>query len=175
VAARRGLLVVVAASLVAVLVEAGPEKVAFPKDYQTRFFIFGRADNPATRMVRVMYVNPETFKFGERLKPMPYGTVLVAEDRLAKLDASGELMKDAKGRLVITNEVVSVLVQEKQKDWGTEYRPAQRTGEWEFAEFLPDGSRKADAKLAECRACHKRQAAQDYTFRFFKFMRELKD
>jgi Cytochrome P460 len=58
---------------------------------------------------------------------------------------------------------------------GAAYPPSERTGEWELAEFRPDGAPRADAKLAECRTCHRKQAAQDYAFRFYKFLQELKD
>jgi hypothetical protein len=170
---RRALLAL-AVSLAAGLVEAGPEKVAFPRDYQS-LFIFDMANNAAAKTIRIMYVNPQTFKFRQPGKPLPDGTILIAEERPAKLDASGTPLTDRKGRFVPTAQVLSVWVQEKRAGWGAEYPPEQRTGEWEFAEFLPDGSRKADAKLAECRACHRKQAAQDYTFRFYKFMQELRD
>jgi hypothetical protein len=171
---RRAILVL-AVALAAGLVEAGPEKVAFPRDYQTRLFIFDTANDPATKTIRIMYVTGDTIRRRQPGKPLAYGTVLVVEHRPARLDDSGTPLKDREGRFVPTDQVVSVWVQEKRQGWGAEYPPAERTGEWEFADFLPDGSPKAGAKLAECRACHRKRAAQDYTFRFYKFLQDLRD
>jgi hypothetical protein len=166
---------VLAVGLVTGLVEAGPEKVAFPVDYQSRFFIYDTANDAPANTIRILYVNPQTFKFREPGKPLPNGTILVAEERPAKLDASGAPLTDREGRFVPTERVVSVWVQEKRTGWGAEYAPHERTGEWEFAHFLPDGSRKADAKIAECRTCHRKQATQDYTFRAYRFIQDLRD
>jgi hypothetical protein len=166
---------VLAVALAAGLVEAGPEKVAFPRDYQSRFFAFGTANDEAAGTVRILYLTYDAIRLRETGKPLPYGTILVAEERRARLDAAGVPVTDAKGRFLPTEQVVSVWVQEKRKGWGAEYPPAQRTGEWEFAHFLPDGSRKADAKIAECRACHKKQATKDYTFRAYQFIQDLRD
>jgi hypothetical protein len=162
-------------ALAAGLVEAGPEKVEFPKDYQSTFLIFGTANDEAARTIRILYLTGNAIRLREPGKPLPYGTILVAEERPARLDAGGVPLKDAKGRFFPTEQVVSVWVQEKRKGWGAEYPPAQRTGEWEFASFLPDGSRKADAKIAECRACHRKQATKDYTFRAYQFIQDLRD
>ena len=169
---RRAILVV-AVALAAGLVEAGPEKVAFP-DYR-KLFVFGTVNNESARTIRIMYLTYDAIRLRQRGKPLPYGTILVAEDRAARLDASGVPLKDGEGRFVPTDRVVSVWVQEKRQGWGAEYPPAQRAGEWEFASFLPDGSRQADAKIAECRTCHKKQATQDYTFRAYTFIQELRD
>jgi hypothetical protein len=166
---------VLAVALAAGLVEAGPEKVAFPKDYQSRFVAFDTANDAAARTVRILYLTGNAIRFREPGKPLPYGTILVAEERLAQLDAGGVPLQDAKGRFFPTDRVVSVWIQEKQKGWGAEYPPAQRTGEWEFAAFLPDGSPKADAKIAECRACHRKQAKKDYTFRAYQWIQDLRD
>ena len=95
---RRPLLVLVL-SLAAGLVEAGPERVNLPRDYQS-LFIFDTANNAAAKTIRIMYVNPETFKFRQPGKPLPDGTILVAEERPAKLDADGKPLTDRKGRYV---------------------------------------------------------------------------
>ncbi len=170
----RTVLLVVAASLVVVLAEAGSEKVAYPKDYRSKYVLFATKDNPPFKTVRFMYVNPEALKAAKPGQPLPDGTVLVAEDRNAKLNAKGEPVKGADGRFVVTEKIFSVLVQEKRKGWGTEYPADTRNGEWEYAFFQADGSRKADAKIADCMACHKGQAAEDYTFRFFKYVADKK-
>jgi hypothetical protein len=166
---------VVAVALAAGLAEAGSGQVVFPKDYQNRFFAFDSVDDAAARTVRILYLTGNAIRFREPGKPLPYGTILVSEERLAQLDAAGVPLRDARGRFLATDRVVSVWVQEKRKGWGAEYPPAQRTGEWEFAAFLPDGSPKADAKIAECRACHRKQARKDYTFRAYQWIQDLRD
>jgi hypothetical protein len=133
---RRAILVL-AVALVAGLVEAGPEKVAFP-DYQ-RFFIFGTVNNESARTIRIMYLSYDAIRLRERGKPLPYGTILVAEDRAGRLDASGVPLKDAEGRFVPTDKIVSVWVQEKQKGWGPSIRRPSAPGSGSSRPSCPTG------------------------------------
>ena len=57
-----------------------------------------------------------------------------------------------------------------QPGWGAGYPPEKRNGEWKYAWFLPDGSRKDDAKFDGCFGCHMSRAERDYTFTFAKYV-----
>jgi hypothetical protein len=153
---------------------AGPEKVALPKDYRTRFTLFSIVDRPDLKGVRFAYVNPEALQSARPGQPVPDGTVLVMETRKAKLDPAGQPVRDADGRFVATDEVMSIFMQEKHQGWGAEYPPEKRNGEWEYAWYTPDGSRKTDVKLDFCFTCHKSRTDRDYTFLFWKHVVDTK-
>lgn len=148
---------------------AGPELVGFPEGYQERFVLYNKVDRPDRKTIRFMYVDPEAHAAAEAGEPAPYGTVLIMEDHKAKLEGE-EAVRDAEGRMVPTEEVTNVFVMEKQPGWGAGYPPEKRNGEWEYAWFLPDGSRKEDAKFDGCFGCHMSRAERDYTFTFAKYV-----
>jgi hypothetical protein len=94
--------------------------------------------------------------------------VLVMADRNAKLDASGNLARDAEGRLVPEGGFTAVFVMEKQFGWGQDQPPDMRNGDWDYAAFKPDGTRNTEAKTSGCFACHNNRPARDFTFTYFK-------
>jgi hypothetical protein len=160
--------------LMALTALAGPERVEYPKDYRTTFVVYGTVDRPDRKIVRVFYANREAVHAARPGQPVPYGTVLVMEDHKAKLDTSGQPVRDADGHFIASDEVIAVFVQEKRSGWGEEYPPEKRNGEWEYAWFNPDGSRKIDAKFDGCFSCHKSRAGRDYTFLFAKYVEDGK-
>ncbi|MGH6896175.1 MAG: cytochrome P460 family protein [Geminicoccaceae bacterium] len=149
---------------------AGPEKVAYPEGYRTGFVRYITIDRPDRGIVRWFYVNPEALAAARPDEPLPDGTVLIMEDHVARLDANERPVIDAQGRFISTDEVTNVFVMEKQPGWGAEYPPDVRNGEWEYAWFLPDGARKADAKFEGCFSCHMNRAERDFTFTFYKYV-----
>jgi hypothetical protein len=167
----------VAGMLVAVgaPVAAGPEKVAYPEGYVTSFVRYATVDRPDRDppIVRFLYVNPEALAAAEAGEPLPYGTVLVMEDHLARLDAQGQPETFADGRFVPTTEITNIFVQEKGEGWGEEYPPEVRNGEWEYARFLPDGTVTPNATFDGCFECHKGVEAQDFNFSFSPFVSEI--
>jgi len=161
-------------SVLAGVAGAGPEKVAYPETFETGFVRYITIDRPDRKIVRFMYVNPAALEAALPGEALPDGTVLVMEDHRARLDAEENAVTDAQGRLIPTDEVTNVFVMEKQPGWGEEYPPDKRNGEWEYAWFLPDGSRRADANFDGCFACHMNRADRDYTFTFAKWVLDNK-
>ena len=149
--------------------KAGAEKVAYPEGYQGGFVLYNQVDRPDRKIVRFMYANPDAVERARPGEPLPHGTVLIMEDHKARLEGE-RVATDAQGRLVPTDEVTNVFVMEKQPGWGAEYPPEKRNGEWEYAQFLPDGARKADARFDGCFACHLSREVRDYTFTFAKYV-----
>lgn len=150
---------------------AGADLVVFPEGYAESFVRYTTIDKPDRKIVRYMYVNPETAAAATPDAELPYGTVLVMEDHKAVLEGE-TLVTDANGRLVPTDEVTNIFVMAKAPGWGADYPEAVRNGEWEYARFLPDGSVKADATYDGCFECHKPQAAEDFTFSFYPHLRQ---
>jgi len=150
---------------------AGPERISYPADYRTRFVPFGTVDRPDRnpKQVRFLYVNPEAAAAARGDQPAPEGTVLVMVDRRAQTDAAGNPVLGPDGRYVATDEVLQVAVQEKRRGWGAEYPDNLRNGDWDYATFAPDGSRRP-TNSAACLGCHKPRASLDYTFAFQRWV-----
>ena len=154
---------------------AGTDLVKLPENYQSNFVRYTVVDNAKRKKVRFMYVNPEALAAAKAGQPAPHGTVVIMEDRKAKLDAAGKLAKDSKGRFIPTGEVLRIFVQEKQRGWGAEYPADKRNGEWEYAVFEANGERRKGQKFARCFSCHNDEAAaDDYTFTFATFVDKVK-
>jgi hypothetical protein len=153
---------------------AGPEQVGYPDRYATGFVRYLTVDRPDRNIVRFFYVNPEALETATPGEDLPYGTVLVMEDHEARMVTSEQAVRDAQGRLIPTDEVTNVFVMEKRVGFGEEYPPEKRNGEWEYAWFLPDGSRKADAGFEGCFACHLNRAGRDFTFTLYKYVLDEK-
>jgi hypothetical protein len=141
-------------------IAAGPETVTFPTGYraQAPYWTVDRAVNDT---VRLFYVAPESARKLKPTQPLPHGTVIVMEVYRAQLDGDGKPRKDASGRFV-RGELASVQVMEKRAGWGREYPDDLRNGEWDYAEFASDGSRRQPANTTPCLSCHRRRSGQDF-------------
>jgi hypothetical protein len=148
------------------------DRVGFPDGYEQEYkllFIVDRRDN---RSVRVVCGNAvaATAQEGE---PFPYGSILVMEVWRARLDADGKVVTDGNGRL-IRSTLSTVFVMRKEEGFGEAYQ-RQRTGEWEYVAYQPDGSYQTSPEESnDCAACHLEQssAETDWIFRselFFQY------
>ena len=151
---------------------AGPERVDFPSSYRERWLLYNAIERPDRKppVVRFMYVNPDAARAAKAGEPAPYGSVLIMEDRKVKLDEQGRPVRGSDGRFVPTDEIVNIFVQQKGKGWGEAYPAEMRNGDWEYAWFNPDGTRRAGAKFDGCFACHLSRAGRDFTFTFSKWV-----
>src|SRR4051812_45222133 len=133
-----------AATVVAALLIAGADaaddRVTFPAGYMNGVH-YGTVRRGNIR--EELYASAATIAAAKRDEPAPSGSVITLadyrDDRLYRID-----------------------VMEKRAGWGSEYPPDQRTGEWEFAWFNPDQSRKADEDMGRCMGCHRSQASHDF-------------
>lgn len=148
------------------MAHAGPENVAFPKDYASSFVAYHAVDKPDKKRGpthRVFFINREALAAVKAGKPLPSGTVIIREDWFVKTDDTKTAVKDAGGRFVRT-EKKGVQVMEKRDGWGADYPPAMRNGNWEYASFKADGSRNAKANIERCFSCHARMRDDDFVF-----------
>jgi Cytochrome P460 len=155
------------ASVIAVQVRAGGDKVAFPENFASgvMYTTVDRADN---KQYRELFVTPaaavDAAKKGE---PLPSGTVITIVQYKAQVDAQGNPAKDANGRFV-KSDLIGFGVMEKRTGWGAEYPAETRNGEWEYQAFTADKKVNEKANLAGCFQCHKPLASQDYVFSYDK-------
>jgi Cytochrome P460 len=147
--------------LVTASATAGTEKVAFPA-YQTHV-LYDVLDQPDIKEIREAYINAAALKGIRPGQPLPSGTVLSLPTFKARVNEKGELLRDPNGRLV-RGPLDRIVVMEKRTGWGVEYPEDLRNGEWEYARFLPDGTRDPRADIKGCFECHKPEAKQDFVF-----------
>ena len=152
------------ALLAATASTAGPDRVTFPTGYRSHALYF-TADRAVNDTVRVFYVSPEAAQPAKPGEPLPSGTVITMEIYKAKLDGTGKPAKDGHGRFV-KGELVSIQVMEKRTGWGSEYSEGLRNGDWDYAQFDPDGRLNHPADTTVCLGCHRKMANQDFVFSF---------
>ena len=146
--------------LAAAAATAGPENVAFPADYRAQP-PYWSVDRPVNDTVRLFYVAPASARAIKPSEPLSHGTVIVMEVYRAKLNADGKPLKDGGGRFV-RGELASIQVMEKRAGWGRDYPDDLRNGEWDYAQFSPDGARDQPADATPCLSCHRRRSGQDF-------------
>jgi hypothetical protein len=155
--------------------QAGPEQVALPSDYANSFIHYKTLDkrDQDPDVVRQIYIDPPSADLAQLGAPLPEGTRLVMVDHLAAVNA-GETLRDRGGRMVPSDEIKQILVAEKRAGFGAEYGDDLRTGDWEFAVFLSDGSRKPGVNFDRCRECHLQAKSFDFTFSVFPNLDAIK-
>lgn len=151
---------------------AGPEKVDYPKAYQSTYIKVDQIDRYDNKTVRTLYINSIALA-AEPGKPLPSGSVLLLEIRAAQLGPDGNPRLDAEGRFIPGDQVQSVNVQEKRAGWAAEYDEKIRNTDWEYAIFDINGVRRT-ASTQSCMTCHKPRAADDFTFVVVPAIREIK-
>jgi plastocyanin len=140
------------------------DRVGFPDGYRTDFVPFYTFDHDRVRQVRVIYANPvaATAQPGQ---PFPYGSILVQEIYRAVVDEQGNPIVDENGRLM-RGELTVIEPMRKEPGFGADYGP-NRTGEWEYARYRPDGAPVLrPEETSQCAACHAAAgASRDWVFR----------
>jgi hypothetical protein len=157
-----------AGSIAAGIALAGPERVKYPEKFQEDFVMFNTVDRPDLKAVRLVFINKAADAEAKAGQPLPEGSILIVEQRKAKLDDKGEPVRDAEGRLVPTDEVMTILAMEKRKGWGEAYPADKRNGDWEYNVFKPDRTPNLAVKMDGCFSCHLNRAERDFTFTYFK-------
>jgi hypothetical protein len=150
------------ALLAATASTAGPDRVTFPTGYRSHA-LYSTVDRAVNDTVRVFYVSPEAARRAKPGEPLPNGTVITMEIYKAKLGGDGKPVKDGSGRFV-KGELVSIQVMEKRTGWGAAYDAELRNGDWDYAQFDPDGTPHQPADAAPCLGCHRKMASQDFVF-----------
>jgi plastocyanin len=149
----------------AVTSTAGPDKIAFPANWQN-FVLYNIVDRYDNKQYRELYASTkEAVEAAKAGKSLPQGTVLVLAQYKAQVDAQGNPVKDAKGRFV-KGDPIALTVMEKGAGWGAEYPAEWRNGEWEYAAFSLDGKLNTQANYKGCFECHKPHEKVDFVISY---------
>lgn len=141
------------------------DRVGFPEGYQDSFTLLFVFDRPDNRSIRYIYGNDLAASVGPG-EAYPYGSVLVMDVYRSQRDEDGNVLLGENGRYV-RGDLFGSFIQRKEPGFGEAYE-ANRSGEWEYAAYRPDGSVLIPPEnTANCAQCHLQQAgaARDYVFR----------
>ncbi|MEM7042883.1 MAG: cytochrome P460 family protein [Pseudomonadota bacterium] len=145
---------------------AGPEQIAFPQGFEDNYVRYKTLDkrDQDPDVVRMLYVDPASAAYVQPEVPLPEGSRFLLVDYLAAVDNDGSTLVDRDGRMVPSESIKQILVSEKRGEFGGDHHGELQTGDWEFAAFLQDGSRKPNVNFDKCRKCHLQAQRTDFTF-----------
>jgi len=143
------------------------DRVGFPAGYESWpvLYVF---DRPDTRQVRTIFANEPAFgvKDGEQSN-YPYGSILVMQTWACLRSATGACVLDENGRFQKDPAAApTIFVMKKDRGFGEAYQQ-NRTGEWEYVAYRPDGSYQTTPQNSfSCAVCHSEaKKADDFTYR----------
>lgn len=142
---------------------ADPERIDFPQNYPDAFTQYTIHNRDDIEQVRYLYANEIALRGAREGDVLPEGSVLLMELYKTMLDEEGEPVLGGDG-FFEKDELVMYALMEKRAGWGDDYPQEIRNGDWNYAFFLPDRTRKPDVDESECMACHKPHAGNDYLF-----------
>ncbi len=138
-------------------------KAKLPADFKKTFALYQTVNYPERPQVRHLYANAAAVTAAKGGKESPNGSIFVIEVYAPKLDADKKPVKGADGNLV-PDKLLFTTVMEKQAGWGKDIPDILRNGDWNYGIFNPDNTPRTTANQAECLACHKPLAQDDYLF-----------
>ncbi len=145
-----------------VQVQAGPDLVKFPADYE-KAVKYGAVSNPKNKLYREFYTPKTVVDAVKAGKPVPSGTWIVMKSWSSKQDPTGAPLKGPDGHFV-KDSLAAYAVMEKRDGWGKEYPDDLRNGSWEYQAFTPAKAVNDKANIKSCFECHKPKSGDDFLF-----------
>ena len=127
-------------------------ELAVPADYRGWPKFLSAVQRPDAKQVREIYMNASAEK-ATKDGGFANGSLLVMENYAAQANADGTLKTGADGKLV-KGDLLRVFVMGKDAGWGDGALEALRNGNWVYASYLADASKKGPEDTNTCRACH---------------------
>jgi hypothetical protein len=142
------------------------DRVEFPTNYAQRFELIRTVNKPAEQKVVRVYGNAAAASVTNATQlPYPYGSILVMETARAAQDSAGKVLWDS-NEAIVKGTVIGLHVMRRERGFGAAYE-RNRSGEWEFVEYKPDGTYiTPPGKSASCAECHvKAGAERDFVYK----------
>ncbi len=136
---------------------------AFPEGYAASYRQYHRINFPATRQVRHYFANPAALQAAREGRPLPDGSVLLAEVWSAKLDAEKKPVTGADG-FYVPDQLLFYTAMARNAGWGREVPEMLRNEDWNYAVFTNAKQARPGVNQAECLACHKPLDKSSYAF-----------
>jgi len=132
---------------------AVPSRMTMPKAFPAAFTVYQTESEDG--VITRRYANAVAWQAAKAGVPLPNGSILLQVSYAAVKDASGKELAGA---------VQSYSAMELRAGWGSTIPILLRNGDWDYALFAPDGTRRDQLNQAPCLACHKPQEANSYVF-----------
>lgn len=136
-------------------------EVPLPSGYRAWPKFVSEIQRPDVKQVREIYVNQTGARTPASGQSFAHGTIFVMENYGAQVDATGQPVKGADGKLVKGN-LLRVFIMSKGPGFGSAGEP--KNGDWAYGTFDAAGNKTAD-NLGACRTCHLPLASKDFVFR----------
>lgn len=138
-------------------------RVTFPQTFKTSFAKYHTINFPDRRQVEYFYANNVALAAAKAGRPLPDGSVLLAELYSAKLDADKKPIMGSDG-FFVPDQLLAYPTMEREAGWGREIPDMLRNDDWNYAVFTPAKEPLAGVNQAECLACHKPLDQTSHTF-----------
>lgn len=144
-----------------------PEHVKFPEGYEKTFTKYATMNRANQTQVAKLYANEVAISSYTQGNMSASGAVMIMEIYTPKKDADGKPIAGSDGIFEI-DSLSAVAVMEKRNNWDAAFPKENRTGDWGFAVYNPDGTAKSND--LNCVQCHTPLQAQDYLFTYQKLV-----
>ena len=150
-------------------VQAGgnPDHVKFPQDYEKNFKQYATMNRANQTQVAKLYANETAVNSFAKDSKSTSGSIVVMEIYNTKKNAEGQPVVGKDGLFEI-DSLAAVGVMENRNNWDASFNKEDRTENWGFAVFNPDGTAKSND--LNCVQCHTPLKAQDYMFTYQKLV-----
>lgn len=149
-----------------------PEHVKFPDGYTETYTKYSTANRANQTQVAKLYANEAAITSYTQGEKAASGSVVIMEIYSPKTDADGKPVPGSNGVFEI-DSLAAVAVMENRDNWDESFPQENRTGNWGFAVYNPDGSEKSND--LNCVQCHTPLNAQDYLFTYQRLVDFVKN
>lgn len=132
---------------------AVPSRMTMPANFPAGFTVYQTESEGGTITKR--YANSIAWRAAKADLPLPAASILLQVSYQAEKDASGN---------EVVGAVTSYSAMETRAGWSKAIPVLLRNGDWDYALFAPDGTRRDQLNQAPCLACHKPQEANSFVF-----------
>jgi len=144
-----------------------PEHVKFPEGYEKTFTKYATMNRANQTQVAKLYANEVAISSYTQGQKSASGAVMIMEIYTHKKDADGKPIAGKDGLFEI-DSLSAVAVMENRNNWDAAFPKENRTGDWGFAVYNPDGTAKSND--LNCVQCHTPLQGQDYLFTYQKLV-----
>lgn len=138
------------------------DRVGLPKNYQATWKLLRTVEDAGSNTVKLVYANDAAAS--RESGAYPYGAIIVMETWSTVQDSQKKALRDEAGHFR-RDKVTGLHVMRKEPGFGEAYGQ-NRSGEWEYVEYRPDGSYiTAPSASAKCASCHvKASVEKDFVY-----------
>ena len=149
-----------------------PEHVKFPEGYEKTFTNYATANRANQTQVAKLFANEPAISGYTQGEEGASGSVVIMEIYSIKTDDDGKPIPGNDGIFEI-DSLAAIGVMEKQDEWDADFPAEDRTGNWGFALYEPDGTIKNND--LNCVGCHTPLSGQDYLFTYQRLVDFVKN